>query len=86
MTSLRASESGDGTAAASLVQGMIAGLMCGFLAIVHSAGFGLLLLSGEAHSLVPAAAGMALFSTAIMAAVAAIIAAIGPGSAYMLHE
>jgi sulfate permease, SulP family len=71
MTSLMSGESGDGMSAAPLVQG-IAGLMCGFLAIVQSAGFGLLLLSGNAPSLVSAAVGMALFSTAVMALVAAI--------------
>ena len=63
---------------ASLVRGIIAALMCGLLAIVQSAGFGLLLLSGEAQSLVPAAVGMALFSTAVMAAVATMTSSI-PG-------
>jgi hypothetical protein len=49
----------------------MAGVICGFLAIVQSAGFGLLLLSGGSQTLVPEAVGMALFSTAVMAAVAA---------------
>lgn len=55
-----------------LAKGATAGVICGFLAIVQSAGFGMLLLSGEAQALVPTAIGMALFSTAVMAAVAAL--------------
>lgn len=55
-----------------LVQSAGAGIICGFLAIVQSAGFGMLLLVGEGQALVPMAIGMALFSTAVMAAVAAL--------------
>lgn len=59
----------DGHAASSSI---IAGVICGFLAIVQSAGFGLLLLVGESHTLVSNAVGMALVSSAVMAAVAAL--------------
>ncbi len=56
----------------SLIPGIGAGVICGFLAIVQSAGFGMLLLVGESQALAPTAIGMALFSTAVMAAVAAL--------------
>ncbi len=48
------------------------GVLCGFLAVVQSAGFGMLLLVGETQWLAPTVIGMALFSTAVMATVAAL--------------
>ena len=55
-----------------LARSVGAGILCGFLAIVQSAGFGLLLIVGGSQSLAPAAIGMALFSTAVMAVIAAL--------------
>jgi sulfate permease, SulP family len=55
----------------AMFRGATAGVICGFLAIVQSVGFGMLLLVGEAEALTPIAIGMALFSTAVMAAAAA---------------
>lgn len=72
MKSLTSASVAGSTSAGPIVQGVIAGVICGFLAIVQSVGFGMLLLSGEAQALVPTAIGMALFSTALMAAVAAL--------------
>lgn len=48
------------------------GVLCGFLAVVQSAGFGMLLLVGDTQWLAPTVIGMALFSTAVMATVAAL--------------
>ncbi len=59
------------TAPDRLLRSIVAGVLCGFLAIVQSTGFGLLLLVGGTQSLAPTVIGMALASTAIMAAVAA---------------
>jgi SulP family sulfate permease len=50
----------------------MAGLICGFLAIVLSIGHGSLLFSGSMQGYVPISIGLALFSTAIVAAVAAL--------------
>ncbi|MCP4384938.1 MAG: SLC26A/SulP transporter family protein [Hyphomicrobiales bacterium] len=61
-----------------LGNGLIAGVICGFLAVVQSTGFGMLLLVGEEQSLVSVAVGMALFSTAVVAALAAMTSSI-PG-------
>ncbi len=76
-----------------------AGLVCGFLAIIQSSGFGLFILGGGSHALAPMAIGMAIFATAATTAVAAMtssvpgvvsiaqtvpIAALTPGVAYIL--
>lgn len=60
------------SSAGHLVQHVGAGIICGFLAIVQSIGFGMLLLVADLQDLMPIAIGMALFSTAVMAAVAAL--------------
>jgi SulP family sulfate permease len=49
-----------------------AGLICGFLAIVVSIGHGTLLFQGDLRPYIPVSIGLALFSTAIVAAGAAI--------------
>ena len=54
------------------MKSLVAGVFCGFLAIVQSTGFGMLLLVGGAQALAPTAIGMALFSSAVMAAVASL--------------
>src|SRR5690349_6860278 len=46
---------------------LVAGAVCGFLAIVLSISFGSLLLPAELHEFLPAAIGMALFSTMVAA-------------------
>ena len=60
----------------SAIHILAAGLICGFLAVVQSAGFGLLLLSGESEGLVAATIGMALLSSTVMAAIAALTSSI----------
>lgn len=47
----------------------VAGLVCGFIAIVATIGHGSLLFVGEQREFLPAAIGLALFSTVIVAAV-----------------
>ncbi len=52
------------------VRGVAAGVICGFLALIQSTGFGLLLLGGGAHAFAPLVVGMALFATAVATIVA----------------
>ena len=47
-----------------------AGLICGFLAVIQSAGFGLLLFGGGTHALSPVAMSMALYATAAATVIA----------------
>lgn len=56
-----------------------AGLICGFLAVIQSAGFGLLLFGGGTHALSPVAMSMALYATAA-ATVIAVFAGSFPGT------
>lgn len=58
---------------------LAAGIVCGFLALIQSAGFGLLVLGGGDHALAPVVISMALFATAI-ATVAAVLAGSLPGT------
>ncbi|WP_421722803.1 SulP family inorganic anion transporter [Bauldia sp.] len=66
---------GNRVGATGLAWNLSTGTICGFLAIVQSIGFGMLLVGSEALSFVPTAVGMALFSTAVMAAIAALTSA-----------
>lgn len=59
-------------AAQGVLQSLAAGIVCGFLAIVLSISFGNLLFPGTMRAFVPIAIGMALFSTMVLAAVAAL--------------
>lgn len=45
---------------------LVAGIVCGFLAVVVTIGHGSLLFSGDLQGLMPAALGLALFSTTVM--------------------
>jgi SulP family sulfate permease len=56
-----------------------AGIVCGFLALIQSAGFGLLLLGGGDHAFAPVVVGMALFATAV-ATIAAVLTGSFPGT------
>jgi SulP family sulfate permease len=58
---------------------LAAGIVCGFLALIQSAGFGLLVLGGGDHALAPVVISMALFATAI-ATVTAVLAGSFPGT------
>ena len=55
-----------------LLPTLAAGLMCGFLGVVLSLSLGSLLFFGEMRAFVPVALGMALFTTTVVAAVAAL--------------
>jgi SulP family sulfate permease len=55
---------------------LIAGIICGFLAIVLSIGHGSLLFSSNLRAYLPVAIGLALFSTAVMAAAGALTSSI----------
>lgn len=55
-----------------IFQAAAAGIVCGFLAIVLSISFGNLLLPESMRDYVPVAIGMALFSTTVLAAIAAV--------------
>ena len=55
-----------------VVQTVAAGLVCGFLAVVLSLSLGNLLFFGEMHDFVSIALGMALFTTMVVAAIAAL--------------
>ncbi len=54
------------------LQTLAAGLVCGFLAVVLSLSLGNLLFFGEMRDFVPVALGMALFTTMVVAAIAAL--------------
>jgi SulP family sulfate permease len=45
---------------------LVAGIVCGFLSVVVTIGHGSLLFSGDLQGLMPAALGLALFSTTVM--------------------
>ena len=64
---------------------LAAGLVCGFLAVVLSLSLGNLLFFGEMRDFVPVALGMALFTTAVVAAVAALTSPI-PGVVSISEE
>ena len=55
-----------------MLQTLAAGLVCGFLAVVLSLSLGNLLFFGEMRDFVPVALGMALFTTMVVAAIAAV--------------
>ena len=58
--------------ARSALPTLAAGLVCGFLAVVLSLSLGNLLFFGEMRDFVPLALGMALFTTMVVAAIAAV--------------
>src|SRR5436305_1468021 len=64
---------------------LVAGAVCGFLAIVLSISFASLLLPAELHNFLPAAIGIALFSTMVAAALAALVSPI-PGAVSVVQE
>lgn len=78
MTALRS----DSSAFLSI---LVAGVVCGLLAIVLSISLGSLLFTGELRAFIPSAIGLALFSTAVMAAVSAFGSAI-PGIVTIAEE
>lgn len=55
-----------------ILQSLTVGLVCGFLAVVLSLSLGNLLFFGEMREFVPIALGMALFTTAVVSAIAAL--------------
>jgi sulfate permease, SulP family len=55
-----------------LLQTLAAGLVCGFIAVVLSLSLGNLLFFGEMRDFVPIALGMALFTTMVVSAIAAL--------------
>ena len=55
-----------------VLQTLAAGLVCGFLAVVLSLSLGNLLFFGEMRDFVPVGLGMALFTTMVVAAIAAV--------------
>ncbi len=55
-----------------MLQTLVAGLVCGFLAVVLSLSLGNLLFFGELRDFVPIAFGMALFTTTVVSAIAAL--------------
>ena len=55
-----------------MLQTLAAGLVCGFLAVVLSLSLGNLLFFGEMRDFVPVGLGMALFTTMVVAAIAAV--------------
>ncbi len=63
----------------ALARAIGAGVVCGFLAVIQSAGFGLFVLGGSAHALAPVAVGMALFATATATLVAVFTSSV-PGA------
>lgn len=69
MNSAEAAARSDG-ATERYFRALVAGLICGFLAVIQSAGFGLLLFGGGMHALSPVAVSMALYATAVATVVA----------------
>ena len=63
----------------ALLRAIGAGVVCGFLAVIQSAGFGLFVLGGSAHALAPVAVGMAIFATAAATLVAVFTSSV-PGA------
>ena len=63
----------------ALLRAIGAGVVCGFLAVIQSAGFGLFVLGGSAHALAPVAVGMAVFATAAATLVAVFTSSV-PGA------
>lgn len=63
----------------ALARAIGAGVVCGFLAVIQSAGFGLFVLGGSAHALAPVAVGMAIFATAAATLVAVFTSSV-PGA------
>lgn len=55
------------------------GVVCGFLAVIQSAGFGLFVLGGSAHALAPVAVGMAISATTAATLVAVFTSSV-PGT------
>ena len=55
-----------------MLQTLTAGLVCGFIAVVLSLSLGNLLFFGEMRDFVPVALGMSLFTTMVVAAIAAL--------------
>lgn len=54
------------SSSARFISVLVAGIICGFLAVVVTIGHGSLLFSGDLQGLMPAALGLALFSTTVM--------------------
>ena len=65
MTSPTATNSSETSRLHVLARGVGTGVVCGFLAVIQSAGFGLFVLGGSAHALAPVAVGTAIFATAL---------------------
>lgn len=74
-----------GLTISSLLSTLAAGLVCGFLAVVLSLSLGNLLFFGEMRDFVPVALGMALFTTVVVAVVAALTSPI-PGVVSISEE
>jgi sulfate permease, SulP family len=55
-----------------LLRDLVAGIVCGFLAVILTVSFGSLLFTGALRTYVEVAVGMALFSTVVVAMVAAL--------------
>jgi len=54
------------TSSGRFISVLVAGIVCGFLSVVVTIGHGSLLFSGDLQGLMPAALGLALFSTTVM--------------------
>ena len=63
---------GKGVSMSRVFSTLVAGIICGFLAIVLSIGHGSLLFSSTLRAYLPISIGLALFSTVVMAAVGAL--------------
>lgn len=63
----------------ALARAVGTGVVCGFLAVIQSAGFGLFVLGGSAHALAPVAVSMAVFATAVATLVAVFTSSV-PGA------
>jgi len=63
----------DRAESSRIAHGIAVGAVCGLLAVVQSISYGSLLLPAGNHSFVPAAIGMALFSSAVIAAITPLI-------------
>jgi sulfate permease, SulP family len=67
---------GNGAAPGRIFATLVTGVICGFLAIVLSIGHGSLLFSSSLQHYLPISIGLALFSTAVMAAIGAFTSSI----------
>jgi sulfate permease, SulP family len=76
MTMSAAGRDGTGFAAAQVFSVIVAGLICGVLAVVISIGAGSLLFTGGLRPYVPLSAGMALAATTVIATVVALTSSI----------